>query len=149
MSKKNTSILGGPRNGHMPKQSVLNYKDSSQAAMRSVLKRSWNKTNANSVLEGETRITTPYRAVNNLGDFLERKNYVCGGSNPSDGMKPGYGRRFGSMFNNCGKHKAIQATYANVKWVSDSSDYIKFKKQQAYVKNYNDLTFGGHQQYPM
>ena len=34
--------LGGGIQGHSPQQTVLNYKDGSITAMRSVLRRGWN-----------------------------------------------------------------------------------------------------------
>ena len=58
-------------------------------------------------------------------------------------MKAGKGRRFGSMIDNCDGTN-IPSSTCNVKWVADSSDYTKFRKQQAYNRNYNDLTFGGY-----
>jgi hypothetical protein len=36
----------------------------------------------------------------------------------------------------------IPSATCNGKWVYDSSDYTRFLKQQAFNKNYNDLTFG-------
>jgi hypothetical protein len=135
--------LGGGIQGHSPQQSVLNYKDGSITAMRSVLRRGWNTQFANKVVNGRTAIQTPFRLVNNSGDFLSRKDYVCGGSNPSDAMKPGKGRRFGSLISQCDSTN-IPGSYTNVKYVPDSSDYTRFKKQQAYNRNYNDLAFGGY-----
>lgn len=135
--------LGGGIQGHSPQQSVLNYKDGSITAMRSVLRRGWNTQFANKVVNGKTAIQTPFRLVNNSGDFLSRKDYVCGGSNPSDAMKPGKGRRFGSLISQCDSTN-IPGSYTNVKYVPDSSDYTRFKKQQAYNRNYNDLAFGGY-----
>ena len=135
--------LGVGIQGHSPQQSVLNYKDGSITAMRSVLRRGWNTQFANKVVNGKTAIQTPFRLVNNSGDFLSRKDYVCGGSNPSDAMKPGKGRRFGSLISQCDSTN-IPGSYTNVKYVPDSSDYTRFKKQQAYNRNYNDLAFGGY-----
>lgn len=140
---KSTSNLGGPFQGHSPQQTVLNYKDSTITSMRSVLRRGWNTEFAHGTVKGNARITTPFRAVNNSGDYLSRKDYVCGGSNPSDAHKPGKGRRFGSMIDKCDT-TGVPGSYCNVKFVADSSDYTKFRKQQAYNKNYNDLAFGGY-----
>ena len=122
----------------MPKSTTnaLGSQDSSHATMRGVLRRGWNNVNTQTKIEGFPRKVTPFRAANNLGDYLSRKYYICGGSNPSNAMKPGIGRRFGSMLENCGNTKKVDATYTNLKWVSDSSDYIRFKKEQAYVKNH-------------
>ena len=38
-------------------------------------------TFATGINNGYKRVTTPFRAVNNSGDFLGRVNYSCGGSN--------------------------------------------------------------------
>ena len=37
----------------------------------------------------------------------------------------------------------VKLASSNVKKVYDSSDYIRFKKLQAYNKTYNDKSFGG------
>jgi len=137
-----TSNLGGPRNGHSAPQNSLNYKDGNITAMRSVLRRGWNTQFANGIVNNVKAIQTPFRLANNSGDFLSRKNYICGGSNPSDAMKPGKGHRFGSLLDNCDSSQ-IPGSYTNVKFVPDSSDYTRFRKQQAYVRNYNDITNGG------
>ena len=140
----NTSNLGGPRQGHSPQQTLLNYKDSTITSMRGVLRRGWNTQYAAAgKVQGLERIQTPFRAVNNSGDYLSRKNYQCGDSSPSDAMKAGKGRRFGSMIDKCDGTN-IPSSTCNVKWVADSSDYTKFRKQQAHNRNYNDLTFGGY-----
>lgn len=137
-----TSNLGGPSQGYSAPQNSLNYKDGNITVMRSVLRRGWNTQFAQGILNGIKAKQTPFRLVNNSGDFLSRKDYVCGGSNPSDAMKPGKGRRFGSLISNCDS-TSIPGSYTNVKYVPDSSEYTRFKKQQAYVKNYNDITNGG------
>jgi hypothetical protein len=111
--------------------------------MRSVLRRGWNTAYATGKYNGKTRIITPFRAVRNSGDFLARKEYVCGGSNPSDAMKPGKGPRFRSFINACDTSK-VPASNCNVKYVADSSDYTRFRKEQAFNRNYNDLSNGGY-----
>ena len=118
-----TSVLGGPYNGHSSKQTVSSKRDSESALTRKVLRSSWNTPYATGTVEGEKRVTTPFRAVNNLGDFLGRKNYSCGGPK--------------QMTFTCDSTN-IPASSTNVKFVSDSSDYIRFRKQQAMNLNYND-----------
>jgi len=137
---------GAPYNGYSPKQTVLNYKDSEQTRIRRVLRNSWNTQYAVGTVNGHKRITTPFRAVNNLGDFLSRENYVCGGPNP---VKSSYlGRSThsiaGTMVQTC-DNSGVPGSSCNVKFVSDSSDYTTYKKQSAINKNYNDLKFGGDQ----
>jgi hypothetical protein len=84
----------------------------------------------------------PFRGVNNLGDFLGRVNYSCGGPNPQNAAKPGYGRLIGSVPEQC-DGTGITATTCNPKFVSDSSDYVRFKKLRAMNQTYNDLSYGG------
>jgi hypothetical protein len=102
-------------------------------------------------------VTTPFRAVNNAGDLLSRENYSCGGTCQTFQSRPGLrGLRghFGAIQNTCvpsAVYSSIQlladvpAAACNVKYVYDSSDYIKYLKQKAVNKNYNDLTYGGDQ----
>ena len=40
--------------------------------------------------------------------------------------------------------QGVPASNTNVKYVPDASDYIKYKRQAAYNKNYNDVTYGGY-----
>jgi len=137
-----SNLGGGPFNGYSPVQTLTNFKDSSQTMMRRELRDAWNTSYATGQVNGKNRITTPFRAVSNSGDFLSRTNYVCGGPNPNALPKGGIRFRFGSMISNCDA-TGVPASSCNVKFVADSSDYTKFKKQQAYNRNYNDLGYGG------
>jgi len=83
-----------------------------------------------------------FRAVNNAGDLLSRKNYTCGGSNQLSKSKPGYKGLMGSIMNRC-DNTGIPAANCNSKYVYDSSDYIRYKKQTAHSRNYNDIPGGG------
>jgi hypothetical protein len=132
-----SNVLGGPYNGYSGKQTVTNYKDSEQTTTRSVLRNAWNTRYATGEVNGHKRVITPFRAVNNLGDFLSRQNYVCGGPNQVNASKPGMKGRIGSIISNC-DGTGVEASNCNPRFVADSSDYIKFKKQQAMNRNYND-----------
>ena len=135
---------GGPFNGFSPQQTLTNFKDSDQTQIRKVLRDSWNSAYTQASYMGHGRITTPFRAVNNSGDYLGRINYSCGGSNqinPSYIIKRG---SIGSLIQNC-DGTGVPASNCNTRFVADSSDYITFKKQQAIVRNYNDLSNGGDQ----
>ncbi len=134
------SVLGGPFNGYSAKQTILGKKDSEETATRSILRRGWNTAYARGTYNGYNRVITPFRAVNNAGDFLARTQYSCGGPSPLNKSKPGY--NIGTMFRNC-DNTGVPASTCNVKYVYDSSDYIRFKKQQAFNKNYNDVKNGG------
>lgn len=132
-----SNVLGGPYNGYSGKQTVTNFKDSEQTTTRSVLRNAWNTPYATGVVNGRKRVITPFRAVNNLGDFLARQNYVCGGPNQVNASKPGMKSRIGSIISNCDGSN-VPASNCNPRFVSDSSDYVRFKKQQAMNRNYND-----------
>lgn len=141
-----SSVLGGPFNGYSAKQTITNYKNSEQTNTRALLRKGWNMHKSNTAIDGGSynRVTTPFRAVNNSGDLLGRVQYSCGGPNPTNASKPGYARNIGSMFRNCDS-TGVPASSCNVKFVADSSDYVKFKKVAAMNRNYNDLANGGDQ----
>lgn len=138
------NVLGGPFNGYSPQQTITNYKDSDVINMRRVLVRSRSALNVNDVINNKVRVLTPFRAANNLGDFLGRKNYVDGSEpNPQSASRPGYARLIGSVMSNRDA-TGVTGASCNPKFVSDSSDYIKFKRQSATNRNFNDLAFGGY-----
>jgi len=139
-----SNVLGGPYNGFSPKQTINNYKDSEGARMRLVLRNGWNGQYASGVVNGHQRVITPFRAVNNSGDFLARQNYACGGPNPSHLKLAGIVNRFGSLINHC-DGTGVPASACNGRFVADSSDFTLYKKQSAISNNYNDLSNGGDQ----
>lgn len=140
----NGANLGGGIQGISPQQSLTNYRSGDDVLSRRIVTKSWNTPYATGKVNGYKSKTTPFRAVGNLGDFLSRKNYGCGGPNPTNATKPGYGRNIGNMLNNC-DGTGIPASATNVKFVPDSSDYTTFKKRQAMNRLYNDKSFGGDQ----
>jgi hypothetical protein len=123
--------------GNSPKAVNTSHRDGQMSAMRGILRRSWNQENAVGVINGKNRVITPFRAVNNLGDFLARRNYVCGGPNQVNASKPGMKGRIGSIISQC-DGSGIAGYSGNSKFVPDSSDYITYKKQRAININYND-----------
>lgn len=125
-------------NGISPKQTVTNYKDGEQSLDRGVLRRGWNQLNAIGTINGYKRVITPFRAVNNLGDFLARPNYVCGGPNQVNASKPGWKGHIGSIISQC-DGTGVAGASCNPRFVSDSSDYVRFRKLRAMNKNYNDV----------
>jgi len=140
----NSKNLGGPYQGYSPQQTISNYKDSEMVMTRRVLRQSWNTPYAVGNVKNKSRITTPFRAVNNLGDYLGRQNYSCGGPNQVNADKPGRKSLIGSMPVMC-DGTGIPPSSCNTRFVSDCSDYTKFKKQNAINYNYNDLKNGGDQ----
>jgi len=125
-------------NGISPKQTLTNYKDGEQSLDRGVLRRGWNQLNATGTINGYKRVITPFRAVNNLGDFLARPNYVCGGPNQVNASKPGWKGHIGSIISQC-DNTGVEGASCNPRFVSDSSDYVRFRKLRAMNKNYNDI----------
>lgn len=135
------ALGGGPYNGYSPKQITVAYKDSENVVSRKILRSSWN-ANMLFTQKGKAPAVGPFRGVNNMGDFLGRVNYSCGGPNPQNAVKPGYGRLIGSVPEQC-DGTGIAATTCNPRFVSDSSDYVRFKKLSAMNRTYNDLSYGG------
>lgn len=137
-----SNVLGGPYNGYSPKQTINNYKDSEGVMTRAILRSGWNTQYATGVVNGNKRVITPFRAVNNSGDFLARQNYACGGPSPSHLKLGGIVNRFGSLINHC-DGTGVPASACNGRFVADSSDFTLYKKQSAINSNYNDLSNGG------
>lgn len=136
--------LGGPFVGYSPQQTITNFKDSSQVMTRKILVKSWNKEGINGFMKGRGRITTPFRSVNSMGDYLGRVNYACGGSVENNHLwVPGGRRSLGAALSKC-DNTGINAQSGNIKYVPDSSNYITYKKQRAMNANYNDLNYGGN-----
>lgn len=137
------NVLGGPYNGYSPKQTIDNYKSSEQVMVRKILRKSWNTAYATGTYNGYARVITPFRAVNNSGDFLGRVHYSCGGSNQ---ITPDRYKRIGnigSIWKKCDT-TGVPASICNPKFVADSSDYTKFRKQRTMNRNYNDGTNAGN-----
>jgi len=151
---------GGAINGWMPQQTQLvdkRYLEFEQ--IRFTLKNAWNTTYPSQLKRDNlTRsITTPFRAVNNAGDLLSRDNYSCGGPCQTSQHRPGLSglkQRFGAVSKTCVPSAAynslqlladIPSATCNVKYVYDSSDYIRYLKQKAVNQNYNDYSYGGDQ----
>lgn len=121
---------------------------SNRERTRYLLRDAWNGNAASGVVNGNKVACTPFRAVNNAGDLLNRKAYASGGSNQ---VKTGRIRRAanqsatvlgGSIFARADT-SGVPSASTNVKYVYDGSDYTKFKKQQAVNRNYNDYSYGG------
>lgn len=114
---------------------------------RFTLRQAWNTVYKRQLAaSGLKSKCTPFRAVNNSGDILSRKNYSCGGSCQTFQSRPnmrGLKQRFGAIQDHC-DGTFVPAAACNVKYVYDSSDYITYKKQSAIAKNYNDLSNGGN-----
>lgn len=141
-NETSSAVLGGPYNGFSARQTINNYKTSEETMSRRVVRDSWNTKFAAKTINGHGRRATPFRAVNNSDDYLSRQNYTCGGSNQTNASKPGMKSRIGSILSHC-DNTGVEGSTTNPKFVADSSDYIKYKKQVSTNNNYNDLANGG------
>ena len=150
-----TIQLGGGIKGRMPQPLIDHDNSDNFAITRFTLRDAWNTTTY-SGSSNRLRIVTPFRAVNNAGDLLSRQNYSSGGCIQSFQSRPGLSglrQRFGSntasapsvVWSEIQLDASIPSSTCNGKYVYDSSDYIRFKKNQAVNQNYNDLSFGGDQ----
>jgi hypothetical protein len=137
-----TNNLGGPFQGYSPQQTKVMYKNSEDAMARKILRSAWNNNYVGNSYNNKNRIITPFRAVNNLGDFLGRQNYNCGGPNQVNVTYPGRMSNPRKAISSC-DGSGVPSSSCNPRFVPDSSDYIRFKKQTAMNKNYNDLKNGG------
>jgi hypothetical protein len=121
---------------------------SARETMRFTLRQAWNGKAASGTVNGIKVAATPFRAVNNAGDLLNRVDYTSGGSNQVNTgiikLAANGSARFlgGSIFAKL-DGTGVPSANTNVKWVYDGSDYTKFKKQQTANKNYNDSSYGG------
>lgn len=121
---------------------------SSRDRMRFTLRTAWNGKAASGTVNGHKVAATPFRAVNNAGDLLNRVAYTSGGSNQVNTgrirLATNQSARIlgGSIFAKP-DGSGVPSANTNVKWVYDGSDYTKFKKQQAANRSYNDWSYGG------
>ena len=129
--------------GISPKQTLNNFKDSEQAALRSTLSKTWNTNYQQDTFNNRNRVITPFRAANYLVDYLARVQYNSGGPNVINKTYPGLQTNGGTQWINRDS-TGIPATNCNPKFVADGSEYTKFKKQVAMAKNRNDVSNGGY-----
>jgi len=116
--------------------------------MRFTLRQAWNGQAASGTVNGKKVAATPFRAVNNAGDLLNRVAYTSGGSNQVNTGRiktsANYsGNILGGRIFAKPDGSGVPSATTNVKWVYDGSDYTRFKKQQAANRSYNDWSFGG------
>ena len=137
-----SAVLGGPYNGFSAIQTINANNNSGDVMTRRILRKSWNTPYATGTVNGKSRIITPFRAVNNLGDFLSREQYICGGPNQVNANKPGWKGHIGSIMSRC-DGSGVPSSTCNIRYVPDSSDYTTYRRQRAMNRNYNDLKQGG------
>ena len=122
MACMNFTVKTYKGHGVSPQQTITGFKTSEDATTRTLLRDSWNNVAVKDTQGAYGRAIGPFRASQNLGDFLNRKNYKCG---TRHGVCDATG---------------IAAASGNVKFVPDSSDYTRYKREAATVKNYNDIS---------
>lgn len=145
---------GGGLKGFMPPATMKVDKDYVEYEnIRFSLSNAWN-TNYKRQLAACTipeiqktqkPLQTPFRVVNNAGDLLLRQYYSCGGACQTFQSRPnlkGLRGHFGAIQSVCDGSR-VEPASCNQHYVYDSSDYIRYKKQEAVVKNYNDISYGG------
>jgi len=115
-----------PNRGIMPPAGYVQDKSFAEYVnVRKIVTRAWN-TSYPAQLGPDTKAAqSSFRLINNAGDVLSRKNYSC--KKNGDGCDA----------------SGVPAAACNTKFVYDGSDYIRFKKQVAHNKNYNDVSAGG------
>ena len=125
---------GGPEGG------------SEREMTRLTLREAWNGEAATGTVKNVTVAATPFRAVNNAGDLLNRQYYTSGGPTQISSVRGGL-NGWKSMAGAVQPHPdntGVPSSTCNVKYVYDSSDYTRFRKLQASNRNYNDASFGGN-----
>lgn len=116
---------------------VDSYIDNENILVRKILRDSWNKNNMQSSINGYSRVLDPFRAANNLGDYLGRPYYICGVPNQVvPRRRPGWMVR--NAYQTC-DGTGVAGASCNPRFVSDSSDYIRFKKHSAMLNKYNPM----------
>lgn len=143
------SSLGYGIKGFIPQQIVTtdnSYEDYQQDRFQLV--EAWNNTYPSQLKESNVhRAIGPFRAKTNAGDVLSRSNYSSGGSIQTFQSRPGmHGLRtkWGSI-QNMNDGTTVPSATCNTKYVYDSSDYARYKKQDAMAKTFNLLSNGGDQ----
>jgi hypothetical protein len=150
------SNLGGGYNGYSPAllgggagtHGGSGMEGGNERSMdRLILRQAWNGQYGSGEVNGRKPVCTPFRLVNNAGDYLGRKNYVSGGSDQVQGRVRssaiGAWKMFAGHVQATNDGTGIPSSTCNVKYVYDGSDYTTFKKNQAINRTYNDYSFGG------
>jgi hypothetical protein len=143
-------LLGGGIKGFIPQADITTNNDAEFETTRFLLKEAWNTNYKTQIATTPVNkpIQTPFRVVNNAGDLLSRK-YYCNGGSSIQAFRPnvrGLKQRYGAnQFTRNGSNPLVPSAACNPKFVYDSSDYTRYMKQKASVKNYNNLSNGGDQ----
>ena len=123
----------------MPKPIALADHTNSTSRNRKTVTMVWNGAKVND------KHRSTFRNIMNAGDPLSRVNYSCGGPNPLSNLptvKQNVSLFRGGMKSFC-DNSGVPAASCNVKYVYDSSNFTRFRKETAVIKSYNDTSFGG------
>jgi hypothetical protein len=103
--------------------------DANAVMLRRIVVRSWNGPYATYNYRNQKPKSGPFRLVTNSGDYLGRIAYCSGGPNAVSSRPNLHGLMLRGMpVSSDGS--GIESASANVRFVADSSEYIKFKKQR-------------------
>ena len=128
--------------GYIPPSLPYVNNNNSFVNSRFMLRNAWNN---NYIVNNYPTACTPFRAINNSGDLLSRKDYSCGGSCQTYQSRPnlhGLATKFGHIQDKCDGSN-IPPAACNVRYVADNSDYVRYRKLTAINKNYSDISYGG------
>jgi hypothetical protein len=123
----------------MPKPIALVNTTNATSRNRKVVTMAWNTDKVDDVHR------RTFRNIMNAGDAKSRVNYSCGGPNPLSNLpsvKQNVSLFRGGIKSFCDS-SGVPAASCNVKYVYDSSNFTRFRKEGAVNKNYNDTSFGG------
>ena len=142
------ATLGGGIKGIAPRP-VINgtmHGSSEYETVRFTLRNAWNGKAATKNYNGRAPAATPFRIVNNAGDYLSRQYYTSGGSNQvtsaRSSITAGWHGSAGAV-KSMADATGIPSATCNPRYVYDGSDYARYKRNRAVNKNYNDMGFGG------
>jgi hypothetical protein len=109
--------------------SVTSGGDASSVMLKRIVSKSWNGQYATGNYKGQKPKIGPFRLVNNTGDYLNRQAYSSGGPNALSSRPNLHGLMLQGHPTKA-DGSGIPSSSTNVKFVADSSDYVKFKKQR-------------------
>ena len=129
-------------NGVSQKHTMNMQIDSGNVITRKILRDVWNKDNLQASINNHGRTLGPFRAANNLGDYLTRPYYVCGVPHEVvPRRQPGWRvRNAHSVCDGTG----VAGASCNPRKVVDSSEFTIYRRQRAMLGTYNSISTGGH-----
>ena len=131
--------------GISPVQTISSQKNSDEVMIRRQLRDVWNRPNAVGKINGHKRAASEFKSVANISDFLSREHYAAGNiPNPSNTTHSNVFWKIGSIIKQI-DNTGVACSNSNTRFVPDSSEFTKYRKQRAFNRNYNDYTNSGDQ----